>query len=122
MRAPRQSLTRQLFLKAIGQYLRIKTVIGTSGSAERIQIWTALIAMLLLYLHVRSTWRWTCSNMGALLRQQIFVYRDLWELLDQPWNPPVDLDEVELAFAWAAVRPEYWTAGQLRRRTRIKKE
>lgn len=38
--------------------------------------------------------------MVALLRLQIFVYRDLWKLLDQPEKPPVDLDEVQLAFAW----------------------
>jgi len=87
--------------KAIKQSLRIKTFIGTSENAVRIRIWTALIAMLLLrYLHVRSTWRGSFSNMVALLRQQIFVYRDLWKLLDQPGKPPVDLDEVQLAFAW----------------------
>jgi hypothetical protein len=91
----------ELFFKAIKQSLRIKTFIGTSENAVRIQIWTALIAMLLLrYLHVRSTWRWSFSNMVALLRLQIFVYRDLWKLLDQPEKPPVDLDEVQLAFVW----------------------
>ena len=91
----------ELFFKAIKQSLRIKTFIGTSENAVRIQIWTALISMLLLrYLHVRSTWRWSFSNMVALLRQQIFVYRDLWKLLDQPGQPPVDLDEVQLGFSW----------------------
>jgi hypothetical protein len=91
----------ELFFKAIEQSLRIKTFIGTSENAVRIQIWTALISMLLLrYLNVRSTWRWSFSNMVALLRQQIFVYRDLWKLLDQPGQPPVDLDEVQLGFAW----------------------
>jgi len=83
------------------QSLRIKTFIGTSENAVRIQIWTALISMLLLrYLIVRSTWRWSFSNMVALLRQQIFVYRDLWKLLDQPGQPPVDLDDVQLGFDW----------------------
>lgn len=91
----------ELFFKAIKQSLRIKTFIGTSENAVRIQIWTALISMLLLrYLNVRSTWRWSFSNMVALLRQQIFVYRDLWKLLDQPGQPPVDLDDVQLGFAW----------------------
>ena len=91
----------ELFFKAIKQSLRIKTFIGTSENAVRIQIWTALIAMLLLrYLHLRSAWRWSFSNMVALLRQQIFVYRDLWKLLDQPGQPPVDLDDVQLGFVW----------------------
>jgi hypothetical protein len=91
----------ELFFKAIKQSLRIKTFIGTSENAVRIQIWTALISMLLLrYLHVRSSWRWSFSNMVALLRQQIFVYRDLWVLLRQPDQPPVELDEAQLSFAW----------------------
>lgn len=91
----------ELFFKAIKQSLRIKTFIGTSENAVRIQVWTALISMLLLrYLHVRSSWRWSFSNMVALLRQQIFVYRDLWKLLNQPDQPPVDLDEAQLSFAW----------------------
>jgi len=91
----------ELFFKAIKQSLRIKTFVGTSENAVRIQIWTALIAMLLLrYLHLRSAWRWSFSNMVALLRQQIFVYRDLWKLLDQPGQPPVDLDDLQLGFAW----------------------
>ncbi len=44
---PRQSLTRQLFFKALKQTLRIKTFVGTSANAVRTQVWTALIAMLL---------------------------------------------------------------------------
>ena len=50
--APRQSLTRQLFFKALKQNLKVKTFVGTSENALRIQIWTALIAILLLkWLH-----------------------------------------------------------------------
>ena len=91
----------ELFFKAIKQSLRIKTFIGTSENAVRIQIWTALIAMLLLrYLHLRSTWRWSFSNLVALLRQQIFVYRDLWKWLNQPDRPPQEADDDQLSFAW----------------------
>jgi hypothetical protein len=91
----------ELFFKAIKQSLRIKTFIGTSENAVRIQIWTALIAMLLLrFLHLRSTWRWSFSNLVALLRQQIFVYRDLWKWLNQPHTPPQELDQAQLGFAW----------------------
>jgi IS4 transposase len=46
--APRQSLTRQLFFKALKQGLKIRTFVGTSENAVQIQIWTALIAMLIL--------------------------------------------------------------------------
>lgn len=91
----------ELFFKAIKQSLRIKTFIGTSENAVRIQIWTALIAMLLLrFLHLRSTWRWSFSNLVALLRQQIFVYRDLWKWLNQPDTPPQEIDAAQLGFAW----------------------
>lgn len=91
----------ELFFKAIKQSLRIKTFIGTSENAVRIQIWTALIAMLLLrFLHLRSTWRWSFSNLVALLRQQIFVYRDLWKWLNQPHTPPQELEPAQLGFLW----------------------
>ena len=55
----------------------------------QIQILTALIAMLLLkYLQLRSTYGWSLSNLVALLRQQLFVYRDLMCWLDEPFEPP----------------------------------
>jgi hypothetical protein len=46
----------ELFFKAIKQNLKIKTFVGTSPNAVRIQIWTALIAILLLkVLQFKST-------------------------------------------------------------------
>jgi len=87
----------ELFFKAIKQSLRIKTFIGTSENAVQTQIWTALIAMLVVrYLQLRSTWNWGLSNLVALLRQQLFVYRDLWEWLNQPFHPPVALDDIQM--------------------------
>ena len=38
----------ELFFKALKQHLRVKTFVGTSANALHIQIWTALIALLLL--------------------------------------------------------------------------
>ena len=38
----------ELFFKALKQNLKIKTFVGTSANAVRIQIWTAFIAILLL--------------------------------------------------------------------------
>ncbi len=99
---PRQSLTRQLFFKALKQNLRIKTFVGTSANALQIQIWTALIALLLLkYLQLRARFGWSLSNLAALLRQQLFVYRDLFSWIDQPFQPPPLLAAVEqLALSW----------------------
>ena len=69
----------ELFFKALKQGLRIKTFVGTSENAVQTQIWTALIAMLLVkYLQLKSTYAWSLSNLIALLRQQLFVYRDLF--------------------------------------------
>jgi len=51
-------------------------------------VWTALIAMLVLkYLQLKSTFAWSLSNLAALLRQQLFFYRDLWVWLDDPFRP-----------------------------------
>ena len=38
----------ELFFKALKQNLKIKTFVGTSPNALKVQVWTALIAMLLL--------------------------------------------------------------------------
>ena len=90
----------ELFFKAIKQSLRIKAFIGTSEHAVQTQIWTALIAMVVLrYLQLRSTWPWSLSNLVALLRHQLFVYRDLWSWINQPFRPPIDPDEAQLPLA-----------------------
>jgi IS4 transposase len=85
----------ELFFKALKQSLRVKTFVGTSPNALKTQIWTALIAMLLLkYLQLRSRYGWSLSNWVALLRQQLFVYRDLWSWLDCPFQPPPGLEGI----------------------------
>jgi hypothetical protein len=79
----------ELFFRALKQNLRVKTFVGTSANAVRIQIWTALTAMLLLkFLQLKATFPWSLSNLVALLRQQLFVYRDLWVWLNAPFQPP----------------------------------
>jgi len=79
----------EVFFRYLKQNLRIKTFVGTSANALLIQIWTALIAMLLLkYLQLRSSFGWSLSNLTALLRQQLFVYRDLHHWLDHPFQAP----------------------------------
>jgi hypothetical protein len=81
----------EIFFKALKQNLKIKTFVGTSANAVHIQIWTALIAILLLkYLQMRSRLNWSLSNLVALLRMNLFVHRDLWAWLDQPYDPPPD--------------------------------
>ncbi len=79
----------ELFFKALKQSLKVKTFVGTSENAVQTQLWTALIAMLLVkYLQLKSTFGWSLSNLVALLRQQLFVYRDLMNWLNDPFQAP----------------------------------
>jgi len=103
-KTPRQSFTRQLFFKAIKQNLRIKTFVGTSENALYIQIWTALIAMLLIkFLQLKSKFDWSLSNLIAFLRWNLFSYKDLWGWLDKPFDivpevpPPI---QMQLPLKW----------------------
>jgi hypothetical protein len=89
----------ELFFKALKQNLKIKTFVGTGPNAVRTQIWTALIAMLLLkYLQLRSRRNWSLSNLVALLRWNLFTYRDLWTWLENPFDtPPFTPNPTQLA-------------------------
>ena len=79
----------ELFFKALKQNLRVKSFVGTSENALRIQIWTALIAMLLLkWLHHLSKAGWSLSNLASMLRLNLFTYRHLRDWLDDPFNTP----------------------------------
>lgn len=80
----------ELFFKALKQNLKIKTFVGTSENAVNVQIWTALIAMLLLkFLLLKSTWTWSLSNLAAMLRFNLLSYRDLWAWLNAPFDIPI---------------------------------
>lgn len=75
----------EIFFKTIKQNLKIKTFVGTTPNAVKIQIWTALIAILLLkILKAMAKYAWSMSNLVALLRFNLFTYRDLVEWLDDP--------------------------------------
>jgi hypothetical protein len=81
----------ELFFKALKQNLTVKTFVGTSENALRIQIWTALIALLLLkWLHHLSKAGWSLSNLAAMLRMNLFTYRALIEWIHNPFSlPPI---------------------------------
>ena len=77
----------ELFFKALKQNLKVKTFVGTNENALFIQIWTALIAMLLIkYLSFKSKFAWSLSNLVAFLRWNLFTYRNLWEWIDHPFD------------------------------------
>ncbi len=87
----------ELFFKALKQNLKVKTFVGTSENALFIQIWTALVAMLLIkYLQFKARYAWSLSNLVAFLRWNLFTYRDLWAWLDQPFDIlPVEPEPVQ---------------------------
>ena len=79
----------ELFFKALKQNLTVKTFVGTSENALRIQIWTALIALLLLkWLHHLSKANWSLSNLASMLRLNLFTYRALAQWIDNPMGTP----------------------------------
>jgi hypothetical protein len=83
----------EIFFKALKQNLKIKTFIGTNFNAIQIQIWTALIAMLLIkLLKFKSSINWSMANLVALLRWNLMTYRNLWLWLDAPFDTPPDND------------------------------
>ncbi|PZS13417.1 MAG: IS4 family transposase, partial [Pseudonocardiales bacterium] len=82
--------------KALKQNLKIKSFVGTSENALRIQIWTALIALLLLkWLHYLSKAKWSLSNLASMLRLNLFTYRLLQNWLDDPFQTPPLVPESE---------------------------
>jgi hypothetical protein len=92
----------ELFFKALKQNLRIKTFVGTSPNAVMIQIWTALIAMLILkYLQAKAQIKWSLSNLVAMLRFNLLTYKDLWHWLDHPYySPPSELEVVQMSLLY----------------------
>lgn len=90
----------ELFFKALKQNLKVKTFVGTSENAVKTQIWTALIAIVLVkFLQLKSAFGWSLSNLAAMLRFNLLTYRDLWAWLDDPYNtPPAEPDIKQLSF------------------------
>lgn len=79
----------EVFFKLIKQNLRIKSFVGSSANAVWTQIWTAMVAMLLIkFLQLKSKADWSFSNLAYFLRMNLLVYRELWEWLDDPFTAP----------------------------------
>jgi hypothetical protein len=82
----------EIFFREIKQLLHIKSFVGTSENAVKIQIWTALITILLLkYLKAIAKYSWHLSNLVAFIRLNLFVKIDLQLWLDKPFEPPPEI-------------------------------
>jgi hypothetical protein len=99
------------FSSIFGQILQIfskrefyKAVMETQAErgAEGFTCWQQFVAMLiailvLKYLKFRSTFNWSLSNLVAMLRYNLFTYRDLWEWINNPTLPIVtDVEQLSL--------------------------
>jgi len=74
----------ETFFKWIKQHLKIKTFFGTSRNALLTQIWTALIALMILALYkFRARLGLSLSEILQLLQLNFFEKRNLWALLDE---------------------------------------
>jgi len=77
----------EIFFREIKQLLHIKSFIGTSQNAVMIQIWTALITILMLKaLKAMAKFNWHLSNLVAFIRLNLFVKIDLQQWIDKPFE------------------------------------
>jgi IS4 transposase len=77
----------ETFFKQVKQVLKIKTFIGTSLNAVLIQVWSAMITILILkYLQNKSKYKWHLSNLVGLIRVNLFVKTDLWHWINHPFT------------------------------------
>ena len=92
----------ELFFKWIKQHLKIKTFIGTSENAVKIQIWTAMIAFLLIeYIRFKSKTKYSLLKTFRILKDNIMHNYDLFELLMEKLTPDINQiyhDENQLVF------------------------
>lgn len=79
----------ELFFKWIKQNLKVKSFIGTSENAVRIQIWTAAIAYLLMeYFRFRSRLKISLIDVFRIFSSNIFSNRTIDDLLTGCKSPP----------------------------------
>lgn len=90
------------FFRQIKQNLHIRTFVGTSKNAFEIQIWTALIALLILsWLKHRSRSGWSFSVLAAMVRFILLSNINLDDWLRDPEGKLLrssQSDQMSLAF------------------------
>jgi hypothetical protein len=75
----------EVFFKHLKQLFRVKSFVGTSGNAVRIQMWCSMISMLLIkYLKAKAQFKWHLSNLIVFLRLNLFVKIDLYQWINNP--------------------------------------
>lgn len=95
----------EVFFKEIKQTLQLADFLGTSENAIRWQIWTALLAYLLLrFIGWLSEWTESFRRLYTLIKGLLWSRRTIAEILklilgeDESRPPPVKLTAVQLQF------------------------
>ena len=84
----------EIFFREVKQLLHIKSFIGTTENAVMIQIWTAMITILILkVLKELAKYAWQLSNLVAFIRLNLFVKINLQNWLDYPFEKPPEMDK-----------------------------
>jgi hypothetical protein len=87
----------EIFFREIKQLLHIKSFIGTTENAVMIQIWTALITILVLKaLKALAKYAWHLSNLVAFLRLNLFVKIDLNLWLNNPFEQQDSTKDIQI--------------------------
>ena len=77
----------ELFFKTLKQQLKVKSFVGTSLNALLSQLWTAMIAYLMLsYMKFKSKFAWSLYTLSSILPTNLFSRRNLWDWLNQPFK------------------------------------
>jgi putative transposase len=90
----------ELFFKWIKQNLKLKGFLGTSRNAVLTQIWAALcVCLLLAFLKFSARIALSLQQIARLMQLNLFLKRDLLELLRQETGPPPPTSHPQLALA-----------------------
>jgi hypothetical protein len=93
----RQRWQIETFFRWIKQNLKIKTFYGTSENGVLIQIWTAMIAyLLLLWIKLRSRVGWSILELTRVVQNLIMERCNLWTLLCPRTSDPPDHAQLNL--------------------------
>lgn len=75
----------ELLFKQLKQNFPLKYFLGDSENAIEIQIWSAMLANLLITLiKSRIKRKWAFSNMVSIIRQQLMNYINIYAFLEEP--------------------------------------
>lgn len=83
----------EVFFRNLKQNFHIKSFVGTSLNAVEVQIWTALITILLFaVLKRQANYKWHFSNLVSSLRLNTFTKIGLYLWINKPFTPPPETE------------------------------